>query len=355
MKRIFKHKKLIIIGIVLLLAVLFLRSSGLSQVKTAQVKKVSVINNVVTKTVSASGTVKSPNEADLSFATGQKIANIYINKGDLVKKGQLLAMLDTQSNLQTAQAYKDARDIALRERDLFLQNMQANIKSSGGQDQFDTKLREYNEKISQAESTYQAQLAIVKSANIYAPFAGTVIDVTKKIGETATPGEIVIKLADLSVLDYEADIDQADYSQLKQAMPADISLDAFPDYTFKGKVTYLPLYADGSSNNSFTIKISFTDLTDKLPLLGMTGDVKIITSSTTTEVPSLYYDQIYTDEQSKPYVWVYDNGYVSKYPIQIGLEGDIYTEVKSKIDKQIIVPLTSDIDIKDGYKAKIVK
>ena len=40
---------------------------------------------------------------------------------------------------------------------------------------------------------------------------------------------------------------------------------------------------------------------------------------------------------------------------RLGLEGDIYTEVKTEINKQIIAPLTSDIEIKDGYKAKIVK
>ena len=351
MKSLVKYKKLI--GLVLLLSLVFFltKSSFVSKGKTIPVRKLYLENRIVVKTISASGEVKSSNQVDLSFPVSQRITSISVKKGDLIKKGFLLATIENQSILQTVKSYKEARDIDLRQRELFERNRESNEDSLGGSDQYDIKLREYNETVSQAEALYNSQLATIRNTYLYAPFEGTVIDVTKEVGETTTAGEIVIKLADLSKLQFEIGIDQEDYGQLKNGMSAEINLDAYPNYVFKGAVYEIPLYADGSA---FVAKVSFNDA-DKQPLLGMTGDVKIASASSESEVKSLYYDEIYFDEQDKPYVWVEENGYISKFPIEIGLEGDIYTEVKTEINKQIIAPLTSDIEIKDGYKAKIVK
>lgn len=352
MKSLLKRKKLIFGILLLIVVILFVRSGNSAKSKTVPVRKLSVENRVVVKTVSASGEVKSINQADLSFPASQRIIQIAVKKGDNVKKGAFLASLDSQGIYQSAQSYKDARDIAIRQKELFERNEDSNKDTLGGSDQYNIKLRELEENISQATAAYNAQLSAVRNSYMYAPFDGTIIDVTKEEGETSTAGEIVIKIADLSKIQFEIGIDQEDYGQLKNGMSAEISLDAYPNYKFKGKVNEIPLYA---SSSAFTAQIDFEPNSEKTPLLGMTGDVKIASESTPNEVKSLYYDEIYFDEEDKPYVWVVDGEYISKFPIEIGLEGDIYTEVKTDINKQIVAPLTSDIEVKDGYKAKIAK
>jgi RND family efflux transporter MFP subunit len=352
MKSLLKRKKLIAGILIVVIIVLFVRSGNSAKSKTVPMRKLSVENRTVVKTVSASGEVKSVNQADLSFPAGQRITSVNVKKGDVVKKGTLLATIESQGIYQTAKSYKDARDVALRQKELFVRNEDSNKDLLGGEDQYNIKLREYDEAISQAEASYNAQYAALRNTALYAPFEGTVIDVTKDIGETTTAGEVVIKLADLSKVQFEIGIDQEDYGQLKNGMTAQINLDAYPNYSFSGTVNEIPLYA---SSSSFTAKVDFDNVSDKKPLLGMTGDVKINSMSTEGDVKSLYYDEIYFDEQDKPYVWVEDGGYITKFPIEIGLEGDIYTEVKTDINKQIVAPLTSDIEVKDGYKAKIVK
>lgn len=352
MKSILKRKKLIGLFLLLLIILLIVRSGSTTKSKTVPMRKLNLENRVVIKTVSASGEVKSVNQADLAFPASQRITAVLVKKGDTVKKGALLATLENQSIYQTAKSYKDARDIALRQKELFERNKNDNTDTLGGSDQYNIRLREYDEDVSQAEAQYNAQLATLRNTYMYAPFEGTVVDVIKDAGESAVASETIIKIADLTKLQFEIGIDQEDYGQLKNGLIAEINLDAYPNFTFNGAVSEIPLYANSSS---FTAKVDFDATGDKNPLLGMTGDVKITSTTTGSEVKSLYYDEIFFDEQDRAYVWVVENDYISKFPIEIGLEGDIYTEVKTDINKQIVAPLTSDIEVKDGYKAKIVK
>ena len=45
--------------------------------------------------------------------------------------------------------------------------------------------------------------------------------------------------------------------------------------------------------------------------------------------------------------------YIAKEPIEIGLEGDIYTEVLSQIDKTVVVGLNQDVELSEGFKAVV--
>lgn len=349
-------KKKILVGI-LIIAGIFLAKQifGNTKVKVTPVKKVNLEQQVVNKTVSASGEVKSVHEANLAFPATQVITAIYVDKGDVVKKGQLLASLENGSVLETIQAAKDARDVAIRNRDLFINDKDNQKRVLGGQKAYDIKLRTYDELLSQAEASYQAQLLTNKNMYIYAPADGTVIDVTKKVGEIAIGGTPLIKLANVDEIQFEVSIDQSDFGYLKVGQTAEISLDAFPNTTFTGKILELPSFTNGNTSGSFLVELAIDPKEDKKILLGMTGDAKLTVATTQNPVAALYYDQIFFDEQDKPYVWVADNSYVTKLPVEIGLEGDVFTEVKTQIAKQIIVPVTADTEIKDGYRIKIVK
>jgi multidrug efflux pump subunit AcrA (membrane-fusion protein) len=348
-------KTFIAIGlVVLVVAVGYNIVAGVSKAKNIQVKKVNITNRVVKKTVSASGVVKALKSSDLAFPASQTITKLYVKKGEVVQRNDLLAVIDSSASQMSMKAAKDTRDYYIRSRDIFLLNESDNRKSLGNKE-FELKLRQYNEQVDQYEATYQAAIAGVNNYYLYAPFDGTVLDVYKEEGEMALAGESVFKVADLSKVEFEVTVDQEDYGLLENDMAGEVSLDAFNNKILTAKLENLPLYADGSANPTFVVKLAFENTAETVPLVGMTGDVKIVVSSTITEVPSLYYDEIYFDEEKKPYVWVIENGFLSKLPIEIGIEGDLYTEVKTTVGKQIVVGLTADLELKDGYKALVVK
>lgn len=321
---------------------------------SVEVRKIEVKNRVVKRSVSASGSVRSRNEVDLSFPLVGTVRSIYVLEGDGVKKGNLLANLDTSTQYQSSQAYKDARDITLRQRDLFEEERDANETALGGKDSYEIKLREYNESVSKAEATYQSSLGTLSKSYIYAPFDGTVVEVAVEESETVSAGTKIIKIADLDSMLFEIEVDQEDYGLLKIDQEVEINIDAYPDTLFKGKINYLPLFADSSTDN-FVIKIDFESSNGHELRLGLLGDAYIIIDKTKTEVPSITFNEISYDIDDNPSVWVLDGKKVKELPIEIGLEGDIYTEIKTDLTgKTVVVPAKESLEIEDGFGAKVI-
>jgi RND family efflux transporter MFP subunit len=320
---------------------------------TAIVKKISIENRVVKKTVSASGFIKAKDQADISFVTTGSLRNIYVKEGQKINAWQILATVDSESQRQTMQYYKDARDIAKKELELFIFNKQENIDSLGSSIAYGIKLTEYQESLSQAEANYQVQVSNVSKTSIYSPIAGTVVDITKKVGETATLGETIVTVANLDNFVFEVLVDQEDFGSIKLNQDVEIKLDSFGEKTFVGKINTLPVQAN-STDGSFTVDIDLDKNTDANYAIGMTGDAYMLVESSVTEVPSLLYSDILLDNDGKSYVWVSDNGKAAKQNIEIGIEGDLYTQIKTPITKTIIIPAKDGVVIQEGYITKII-
>src|SRR5687767_14898755 len=123
MLKILKKKKVWIPLVILLIGfgIFSLIRSGKN---TIQVTEVPISHAAVVKSVSASGEIKAEKAAELAGLAGGTILNIPVQEGAAVTRGTLLAQFDRASLAASAQASKDARDIAIRNRDLFLAQYQ---------------------------------------------------------------------------------------------------------------------------------------------------------------------------------------------------------------------------------------
>lgn len=319
----------------------------------ALVKTTSIQNRVVKRTVSASGSIKSKNQADMSFSLSGQITYIYVTEGQKVYRGQALVSIDSNALTHTAESYKAALDIARKERDLFIENEDSNKTLYHGQDGYDIKLKELNKAVDQAEANYQVQQANLSKTTIYAPFSGTIINIANKVGETVTATVPVVTVADMSKLYFEISADQSDFGSIHVGQDVEVDLDSYTNLKIAGKVNELPAQANSTDSN-FTVKIDITPPADANISIGMTGDAYMTTQTSTTEVPSLVYSEVQTDDSGKPFLWVIDKGKITKFPIEIGIEGDIYTEIKTKVDKQIVIPATDTVKIQEGYTPRII-
>lgn len=350
----FKNKKraiLVLLGFATIggLALLFLKP------KSVTVKQVKIETGTVLKTVSGSGTVVSKNEADLSFALGGRIEELKAEKGAQVEKRQYLGRIYNYDLLTDANTAKDNRDVALRDLDLYVDNYLNDQDGVGGSAQYAISVRRLEELASKAENAYQSTLGTLNKSYMYAPFAGTVVDIYIETGEIATAGSKVLKIADLNDLLFEVTIDQEDFGFLKVNQEVEMTLDAFDNRVFKAKVVELPKYTDDSLD--FVVKLVFADESDKKDVvLGMTGDAEIIIEKK-ENVAYLPFDAIFYDTENKPYAWVIDssNNRIGKYWLETGLEGDLQTEVLNPTDLTIVVPAESDFQdkLQEGYVAKL--
>ncbi len=338
-----------IVVIAIILAVVFLSK------KDIPVKEIPLKKTEVRRTVSASGTVKSRDEVDLAFSSIGSIRDITVVKGDEVKKGQYLGSLSNYTESQTAQAYKDSRDAAKRDLELFIEQYSTNTDAVSGDDEYQITKRKYEELLSKAEATYQAQLGSLSKTYLYAPFDGKVIDIYKEVGETVMAGSNVIKIANEDKKIFEIKLNQEDFEYLSKDQEAEIKLDSYNNMVFEGKVLELPTYVDNDSGSDFIIDIDFVgDNVDK-SLLGMSGDAYIILSKTDKDVSALTFDEIRYDIEDKPYVYVIKDGKVETKYIETGLEGDIYTEIKTDISDPIIQESDAKIELEQGLRVKLIK
>jgi len=171
----------------------------------------------------ASGSVEAVNEAFISPEVNGQIMEIYVQEGDRVRKGQLLARLNTEVTekniveLKTSLAL--ATEIYERQERLWKQQIGSELQY--------LEARNNKTSIENRLETIQAQLDM---SLIYAPIDGIVEKVNQKKGELAVPGMQLIQLVDLSELYVRADISESFLPSIKSGDTVSLTFPSYPDY-----------------------------------------------------------------------------------------------------------------------------
>ena len=192
--------------------------------------------------VHASGILSSSAEQRPSFKIGGIIRKIYVDEGDLVRPGQLLAVLDkTEIDAQVAQAnqalLKAERDLGrveglYRDSSATLELLQ---NATTGRD-----VARETAKIAQFNQQY---------AEIRATRAGKIIKKLMNEGEITGPGMPVFVLFETGKDDWvvKVNVSDRDWARLSTGMNAQLHMDAYPGISFSGKVSDLAPAADPAS------------------------------------------------------------------------------------------------------------
>lgn len=192
--------------------------------------------------VHASGMLSSSAEQRLSFKIGGIIRKIYVDEGDIVRPGQLLAVLDkTEIDAQVSQAnqalLKAERDLSrveglYRDSSATLELLQ---NATTGRD-----VAKETARIAQFNQQY---------AEIRATRGGKIIKKLVNEGEITGPGMPAFVLFETGKDDWivKVNVSDRDWARLSTSMPASVTMDAYPATTFSGKVTDLAPAADPSS------------------------------------------------------------------------------------------------------------
>jgi HlyD family secretion protein len=252
-----------------------------SQWRTAAVEK-GDLNIEVT----ASGTVNPHSLVAVGTQVSGTISHIFVDFNSRVKKGQLIALLDTtflqaavadaSATLNKGQAQETlTRRNAERTKNLFDKGLSA-------QADLDQAAADY-EAAKAAISSARAQLDRAKInlayATIRSPITGVVVNRNVDVGQTvaasfSTPTLFTIA-DDLSKMQALASIDEADIGQVKIGQQATFTVDAYPDRSFAGTVTQVRLQPTTVQNVvTYTVMID-VDNPDLVLMPGMTANITI--------------------------------------------------------------------------------
>jgi multidrug efflux pump subunit AcrA (membrane-fusion protein) len=258
---------------------------------------------VVVSKVKVAGTIVAASQASLTFAASGRLKELPVAEGTRVSAGTLLAALDTAvQDAQLAQA-KAALDLAtanwnriqagptndeialaratLERAKAAVDQTQAAYDAIGGQRNariqmtgqsaalqqatfaYQIAVAQYNQTVNrptdaereiglaqyaQAQAAFDTAKQNVNNARIVAPFDGTVVSITPKIGESVSAHAPVIVFADLAQMQVLANIDETTLANIKVGQNATIYLDALAEQTLTGRVKRIGLFATTVGN-----------------------------------------------------------------------------------------------------------
>jgi len=222
------------------------------------------------------GYVESEGVAELHFEVVEKVTNVLVAEGDVVKKGDVLATISTASLAQSSQIAKDNRDIARFEKELFIENYSSNMDAVGGEDEYRLQLRSLDENISKATAQYNQALINNRKSVIEAPFDSTVSKVYVNEGDLSSISSPAIEIQNISKPVLYANIAEVDIAYVDENDEVEIIFDAFPNKIFAGKIFRVNSIAETIQGIAYyKAEINPDKLPDKLRM-GMNADINIL-------------------------------------------------------------------------------
>lgn len=282
---------------------LFWQSNGDQSVP--KYRTASVERGTLTVTVSATGNLQPTNQVDVGSELSGIVDQVFVDDNDEVKKGQLLAQLDTaklqdavirsKANLAQSQAQVQQTEATVAEARANLARLRHVAKLSGGKVPSKTELdaAEANLKRAQANvasaqaSVLQAKAALqtdetnLGKAAIRSPINGIVLSRKIEPGQTVAANfqaPVLFTLAeDLSKMELQVDIDEADVGEVHAGQKATFTVDAYPGRSFNAEITrvsYGSQVKDGVVSYPAILRVNNDDLSLRP---GMTGIAEITT------------------------------------------------------------------------------
>ncbi|WP_372755040.1 efflux RND transporter periplasmic adaptor subunit [Mariniflexile sp.] len=260
-----------------------------------------------TEVLKYSGTIEADNTVSLGFSVPGRIANVYVQEGQKVSKGQLLASIDVTT-------FKNAFDIA----NAGLEQANDNFK----------RLNSLYQKGSLPERDFIAIKVAVAQANanknlaaknlsdtkLYAPFSGLITAKMTEIGATAAPGIPAFTIMKTDQVYAKASITESEISKLKIGKNAQVEIPSMNE-TFLGTVAIVNPSADALTR-TFNVKVRVDNAEGKL-LPGMISTIKIETGST-INVISIPSESIVRDANDIMYAYVIKDKKAIKKRISVG-------------------------------------
>ena len=246
----------------------------------------------VENTVTATGTIEPVETVEVGTQVSGKVEKIYVDFNDVVKKGDLLAELDKQTlnqSVSRARASLTSAESQLNYAKLTYERTkqlyEANAATLAAYQEAQNSYTQAQMSKKNAQASYDQALVDLAYAEIYSPIDGIVLDRAVEVGQTvaasfSTP--TLFTLAnDLTKMQVEADVDEADIGQVKVGQKVTFTVDAYMEDSFEGTVSQIRMKPTTTSNVvTYTVIIDAPNPDQKL-FPGMTASVTIVTEEQT--------------------------------------------------------------------------
>ena len=313
--------------------------------QTVRVKVQQIQAEAVNGEQGFSGTIEEQNGASLSFATAGTIQRIYVNSGQTVGAGQLIAELDptTMQNAYTISktALEQAQDTYNRMKELHDDGSLPEMQWIAIENQLKSATA--------SEAMAKKALADTK---LYAPFGGYIAAKDAEVGQNAGPGVPVVKLVSIGSVKVKISVPEDDVQRIKKGSSMKIIVPALGNRQFSGSVTERGVSADPRSR-TYEVKATINNRDGQLlPGMICQAFTNYMQGTTGVFVPA---NLVQLDSDNNTFVWVVNGGKAVKRQIFISNETAQGAQVSGGLSDGDQIIVAGQQKVSNGMKVEIVK
>jgi len=309
-----------VLAVVILAVVGAKMKGGGEQLTTVTTDK--AIIKTVTQVVTATGKIQPEVEVRISSEVAGELVDIPVKEGDVVKKGDVLARIkpdfyqaqvdqqeasliaaQASAVLSKAQLAKAESDFAQADQ-LYAKKLISDSEHLNAKTNLDVAKASYDSALAQIrrmEGSLNQVRDQISKTTVYAPMDGTISSMSCKVGERVLgtgqfAGTEIMRVADLANMEVRVKVNENDIVNVKLGDRTIVSIDAFPEHKFEGKVyeisnSALSAASAASSNaaaqaasasdevTNFLVKIRITEKTTYNLRPGMSASTDIETQT----------------------------------------------------------------------------
>ena len=327
--------------------------------------------------INAAGEIGPADQVSVRPEINGKIAELPVDIGDKVKKGQLLCRLDDTdlqsekesqlSQIAGAKLQIEAATFQVEKTDReFKRNQQLFESRLVAQEIFDNAKTDHevarNSLALSRNALERAEKALkqiddkLAKTRIEAPFDCTVLIRPVSLGQTVSgsagfnSGTEIMSIANLNDMIITAHINQADVTRMKSGQPVDVQVESVPGLRMKGEVERIaPQAIIKNGIKGFSARITIKDIDERIRP-GMTSILSIPVASVENAL-SVPLSAVFT-EKGERFVYVRDGVQFERRPVQIGISDYAYAEVQRGLADGEVVALETPAEIKPATAVK---
>ena len=312
--------------------------------QTVRVKVQQIQAEAVNGEQGFSGTIEEQSGASLSFATAGTIKRIYVNSGQTVGAGQLIAELDptTMQNAYTIAktALEQAQDTYNRMKELHDDGSLPEMQWIAVENQLKTAVA--------SEAMAKKTLTDTK---LYAPFSGYIAEKNAEVGQIAAPGMSVVKLVSIGSVKVKISVPEDDVQRIKKGSSMKIIVPALGNREFSGNVTERGVSADPRSR-TYEVKATINNHDGQLlPGMICQAFTNYMQGATGVFIPA---NLVQLDSDNKTFVWVVNGGKAVKREIFISSETAQGAQVSGGLSDGDQLIVAGQQKVSNGMKVTIV-
>lgn len=269
-----------------------------------------------------SGTVEAMNGTALSLSAGGTLKQLNVSEGQMVGKGQLIAVVDGSSQgyaLAASEAQvQQARDAMAEAQDYYKRMKMLHDNGSLPEVRWveaQTRLKQAAAGVRASQASAGITRKQLGDTRLYAPFAGYIAEKQAEVGQQVGPGMAVATLMRIDEVKVKISVPEQEVSHVRQGQPMRVYVEALGGKTFIGKVVEKGVSADPSTR-SYDVKILVANPRHELlPGMVCTVTTNMSGAGQSVVIPA---DVVQIDADNRPFVWTLQGNKAHKSYITLG-------------------------------------